>query len=93
MGKLNDDMITRRKIEIYKKFSGDIDHFARVGTHQDKIDISDKDWSLIDSLLQDLEIVDKGLAADTFVIRLDELIKEFCESEGVLQELKRINKK
>lgn len=93
MGKLNDDMITLRKIEIFKKFSRDIDHFVRVWTPQDKIDISDKDWSLIDSLLQDLELVDKGLAADTFVKRLDERIKECCESEGVLQELKRINKK
>ncbi len=84
-------MITLRKIEIYRKFSGDIDHFARVGSHQDKIDISDKEWSLIDSLLQDLELVDKGLAADTFVKRLDERIKESCENEGVFQELKRIN--
>lgn len=84
-------MITLRKIEIYRKFSGDIDHFARVSSHQDKIDISDKEWSLIDSLLQDLELVDKGLAADTFVKRLDERIKESCESEGVFQELKRIN--
>jgi hypothetical protein len=93
MGKLNDDMITRRKIEIFKKYSGDIDHFARVGTHQDKIDISDNEWSLIDNLLQDLEIVDKGLVADAFLKRLDERIKECCESEGVLQELKRISKK
>lgn len=86
-------MITLKKVKIFQKFNGDIDHFARIGKTQDKGEISDNDWALIDSLLQDLELVDKGLAADTFVKRLDERIKENLESEGVLQELKRMNKK
>lgn len=86
-------MITQRKIEIFKKFSGDIDHFARVGTPQDKIDISDKDWALIDNFLQDLELVDKGLAADSFVKSLDIRLKKNLESETILQDLKSLNKK
>lgn len=86
-------MINLRKIEIFKKFSGDIDYFARVGTPQDKIDISDKDWSLIDSLIQDLELVDKGIASDSFVNSLDLRLKENLENENILQELKNLNKK
>lgn len=86
-------MITRKKIEIFKKFSGDIDHFASVGTSQDKIDISDNDWALIDNFIQDLELVDKGLAADSFVKSLDIRLKENLESETILLELKSLNKK
>lgn len=86
-------MITLRKIKIFQKFDGNIDHFARSGRTQDKLEISDKDWALIDSFLQDLELADKGLAADTYVKKLDERIKENLESEAVLQELKRMSKK
>lgn len=86
-------MITRKKIEIFKKFNGDIDHLARVGTAQDKMDISDEDWGLIHSFLQDLELVDKDLVADSFAKSLDVRLKENLESEAILQELKRINKK
>lgn len=83
-------MITRKKIEIFKKYNGDPDHFARVGTSQDKINISDEEWSLIGVFIQDLELVNKGLASDTFVNRLEERIKENIESVDVLQELKSL---
>jgi hypothetical protein len=86
-------MITHRKLEIFKKFNGDIDHLARVGSPLDKMDISDKDWSLIDSFLQDLELVEKGLAADSFKQDLNSRLKDNLESETILQELKRIIKK
>ncbi|MFY7665155.1 hypothetical protein [Flavobacterium sp.] len=86
-------MITLRKVKIFQKFNGDIDHFARIGKTHDKEEISDRDWLLIESLLQDLELVANGLAADTFIKRLDERIKENLESEVVLQELERMNKK
>jgi hypothetical protein len=86
-------MITRRKIEIFKKFNGDIDHFARVGTDQEKKDILDKDWASIDSFLQDFELVENGLVSDSFVGNLGNRIKENFESETIVQELKRINKK
>ncbi len=43
-------MITRAKLEIYKKYNGDIDGIARVGTQIEKETITDEDWFLIDKL-------------------------------------------
>jgi hypothetical protein len=80
-------------VEIYKKFAGDIDHFARTGSAMEKLDISDDDWRLIESFLQDLALVDNGLAADSFVESLEARIKVSLESAELTRELKILNKK
>jgi hypothetical protein len=85
-------MITYKKIELFKKFNGDIDHFARAGSPQEKMNISDKDWALIDSFLQDLTLVEKGLAAEGFAISLDIRLKANIDDESVLQHLKETSK-
>jgi hypothetical protein len=91
MGKLKKlKMITLRQLEIYKKFNGDNDQFARIGSAKDKLVFSDTDWSLIDSFLQDLELVKNGLASDRFTKNLNLRLKQNLESEAVLDKLKSI---
>ena len=85
-------MITLRQIEIFKKFNGDIDHFSRIGSAKEKLGFSDNDWSLIASFVQDLELVKKGLAAESFIKNLDLQLKQNLESEAVLVKLKSITK-
>lgn len=83
-------MITQRKLEIFKKFGGDNDHLQRVGTPQDKADISNIDWTLIHSLLQDLELREKNLVSGSFSKNLDIQLKENLDNETTLYELKKI---
>jgi len=86
-------MITLRQIEIFKKYSGDIDHLYRIGSANEKSNFSDNDWSLIASFVQDLELVKKGLAAESFIKNLDLQLKQNLESEAILEKLKTITQK
>ncbi|MCO5935667.1 hypothetical protein NAF17_08945 [Mucilaginibacter sp. RB4R14] len=62
-------MITLDKLKIYKNYGGDVDGWIRMNANSK--DITDEDWYLILSLLQDLFIVKSGLAAEAFILKLD----------------------
>lgn len=47
-------MITKKQIEIFKYFQGDIDMWARIGTKEEKEIMSDDNWYSIYELLQDI---------------------------------------
>lgn len=76
-------MITEQKIEIYKKYQGDIDGFSRGGKKREKNLFDEKDWSLIDSVLQDLEIVNAGLCASDYKERLIRLLKDNFDKKAI----------
>jgi len=76
-------MITKQKIEIYRKFQGDIDGFSRGGRKKDKDLIQDNDWSLIDNALQDLELVQNGLCSEDYKKRLDKILTESFDSNTI----------
>ena len=83
-------MITQEKIAIYKKYSGDIDHFARVGSSRDKSILSDFEWNQIDNLIQDLELSLKGLTSREFDINIKERIAEIVDSNETLEQIKKL---
>ena len=76
-------MITKQKIEIYKKFNGDSDGFARVGSNAEKELMTYDDWALIDSMLQDLELIEKGLSSKDFKNQMDTKLKENFDFESI----------
>ena len=45
-------MITKQKITIYLKYQN-IDNFARIASAKEKNILGDKDWALIENLIQD----------------------------------------
>lgn len=59
-------MITREKLVIYEKFSGDIDGFSRGSSLSERKLITDLDWHLIDELVRGLSIVQAKLATVDF---------------------------
>ena len=76
-------MITKQKIEIYKKFYGDSDGFVRIGSNAEKELMKYDDWALIDSMLQDLELIEKGLASKAFKNQIDSKLKENFDFESI----------
>ena len=60
-------MVTKTKLEIYKKYDGDGDMFVRCMTKSERDLIDNGDFGLIDDLTQNIEIVDNGLASQTFI--------------------------
>lgn len=80
--------INNNKLKIYKFFNGDIDAFAQLGNLQQKSIITEKEWSLIDNLIQDLIIIKNGLASDSYACQLEKRLKDICDSKETIQELK-----
>lgn len=60
-------MITIEKLDIYNKYKGDGDAFVRSATKNEKKIINGSDFLLIDNVIQDLKIIEKGLASKSFI--------------------------
>lgn len=71
-------MINNEKILIYKKYEGDLDAWARIGTLEEKKAMSDDDWYLIDNLIQDAVISKSDII---------EILKRNVENEEVMDEI------
>lgn len=80
-------MITIDKVKIYKRFNGDVDGWARIGTKEEKSVMNNDDWFLIEGFIQDLHLVKKRLASNTFMTSINERLKEHCDSEETIQEI------
>ena len=85
-------MITLEKLNIYKKYKGDVDHYSRVNRNKHELIMESGDFSKIDSLLQDIEITGNGLTSESYLRNLDEKLTEICDSIATINELKRMAK-
>lgn len=85
-------MLTERKLEIYIKYSGDIDAFTIGGTKKEKSIMNDSDWILIDDLIQDIELIEKNLISEEMKIRVKEKMKINLVDENIERILKQIIK-
>jgi hypothetical protein len=59
-------MITKEILKIYKKYKGDIDMWARLNRKDESSLINDKDWQMIENCINDIRLISRGLAADTY---------------------------
>ncbi|WP_299183604.1 hypothetical protein [uncultured Chryseobacterium sp.] len=84
-------MITLEHINIYK-FYRDGDYFVRMSSDKEKKIMTYKDWSMIDNFIQDLSLVIRGAASDSFSKKLFDRLKEHCENEEVIIELENISR-
>lgn len=80
-------MITLRQIEIYQKYNGDGDDFIRRGTETEKTIIDYPHWALIDSLVQDLILIKKGHASESFAEAFKSRLEESCDSKETIEAL------
>lgn len=83
-------MITLDKIAVYKRYGGDIDGLARVGTAQEKQIISDADWFDIEALLQFYAFKKKGLLGDDYRCAMEIKFGETLADAVVAAELERM---
>lgn len=81
-------MITLEKLKIYSRYRGDVDIWIRTGKSKEKKIMVSNDWYLIDSLIQDIGFVKKGLSSEQFSFNLKKRLLENCESEEAIKELK-----
>lgn len=80
-------MITVKKLNIYKSFNGEIDAWARAGTKEQHEAMEDEDWFLIDSLIQDINLIKRGLVSSDFKEQVNEKLRQICDSLETIEEL------
>ena len=69
-----------------------MDGWGRSGSSRQKQAMTDQDWFMIESLIQDLSLVKRGLASESFQESLDNRLKAECDSETTLREIKKMIK-
>ncbi|WP_149304152.1 hypothetical protein [Pareuzebyella sediminis] len=82
--------ITKDKLKIYKKYSGNIDSWARSGKRKEHELMSDDDWHLIGELIQELELIEKGLVSEDYKDRILSKFNAACPDEATKQALKSL---
>ena len=83
-------MITTEKLKMYKKYSGNIESWDRFGKKKDKDFLEYEEWELIDELIQNLEMVEKGFVSESFTSQIFDKLKEVCDSEKTQNDLKSL---
>ncbi|QMW02857.1 hypothetical protein [Spirosoma foliorum] len=86
-------MITEAKLNVYKDYRGDGDFWARIGLKRDKAIMEDGDFYLIDSLLQDIELVKRGLVSEKFAETVDKKLLANCDNAETIVLLKSMARK
>lgn len=83
-------MITEKAIAVYKRFDGDIDSWARYGTSKDKLALTDQEWFIIDSLLQDLKLIESNFASEDYINKIETQFSLHIEGESAISLLKSL---
>ncbi|HML66426.1 MAG TPA: hypothetical protein PKC55_16470 [Dysgonomonas sp.] len=78
-------MITKQKITIYLKYQN-IDNFARIANAKEKKILGDKDWALIENLIQDIHLLKNNMVSSEMRDKIENKIKDYTEDENELIE-------
>lgn len=78
-------MITKQKITIYLKYQN-IDNFARIASTKEKNILGDKDWVLIENLIQDIHLLKNNMVSNEMKDKIENKIKDYTEGENELIE-------
>jgi len=81
-------MITKETLKIFERYRGDHDMWSRIGNARAAKGMNSPDWNLIDSLIQHIQIVNRGLAHEQFRNKLEAQLQKACDSEKTITMLK-----
>lgn len=86
-------MISIQQIRIYQRFGGDADGLALIGTKDEKRAINGNDWALITDMVQDISLVNEGLASANYKAKLLKKLKSNCGDDEVITQLYQMAEK
>ena len=86
-------MLTKDKINVYKRYRGDIDRWGRTGSEEELRIMSDSDWLLIDSLLQDIYLINNNLSSDSYTYNVEAKLNESCDCDETVKLIYTLDKK
>ncbi len=74
--------MTTEKLKKYYSYGVNIDRLARVERNHEKKLFDNYDWSIISSIFQDIELIKKGLAAQTDIDQTIDKLKLKCDNDS-----------
>ena len=86
-------MITMANLKEYEEYHGYYDGFYMQKVKNGTNLTTDTEWYLINDLIQDVQLVDKGLASKEFSDNLQKRLRENCDNEGTITQLKELANK
>lgn len=85
-------MLTLAKIEVYRRFQGDIDAFQRSRLDPVAAGIEWDDWGQIDRIRTALKIVDGGLASPAFAAATEAELLAVTADEKSRMAIRELNR-
>jgi hypothetical protein len=86
-------LITKEKINIYERYKGDPDAWARNANSREISLMADEEWALISGLLQDIKLASKGLVSIDFKNQINRKLEECCDNKNTIELLKALSDK
>jgi hypothetical protein len=83
-------MINKKKLEVYREYNGDVDLWARIGTEKF---ITVDDWALIQQLINDVRLINRGLASEHYRLQVEAQILNSCDSNETAEFLRYLANK
>jgi len=82
-------MITQQKLEIYERYNGDNDLFARIGEKKEK-ELMRDDWNLIENFIQDIGLINRLLASEDFIKAVKSNLQRNCDDDKTISQLQQM---
>lgn len=88
-------MITKQKIQIFERYHGDLDALSRIGSDKENQLFENEDWFLIESFLQDIDLMNQGLVNEDYINERMAEMRDKCDeySLGWFESKMHIRKK
>jgi hypothetical protein len=83
-------MITTAKLEIYKRYDGDVDGWGRRAKKKEKEIMTDADFYEIQVLIQKVTILKRGFASEEFAQRINDAIQMQTDNQETADMLMKI---
>jgi hypothetical protein len=85
-------MITCDKLKIFQDYNGDGDMWLKTASPWQRNKMDADDWTIIEQLFGDLKLVNKGMAAVSYVESIEAKIRENCADEKTIAKLRELSR-
>lgn len=76
-------MITKKKIEIYDKYAGELEGLQIIGSVSENEEIDKNEWMALDNLIHDIELIKKQLVSDSYKNKIYLEIDKLVEKDAI----------
>ncbi|MBS3951544.1 MAG: hypothetical protein KGZ88_01125 [Methylomicrobium sp.] len=87
-------MITQYKLEIYKRYNGDLDGWCLLGDDTEKTLMNEQDWFEIQELVQKVILLKQGVVSQAFAQKINQAVQiqtDHAETANLLKELAELS--